>query len=181
MADNGRARLAEVEHQFSRLASGAAGRQERTIISGSRAPEPRINAFADDHGGASAQPRNSHYGLAEFYGAREEPWGGASVGLTATQPENRRYTELLDGPPAALRPEGPHVGTWSSIFDRDGLHSADPAPDLGRDDEVDWVPAVMVGAAAAVAFCWGVVQRHKVASALWAAVIVAWIMPLVIR
>lgn len=179
MADNA-ARLDDAAWGFSRISPGTHGREITTDPRGSRASEPRIDAFADDYRGATAQPAASHYGLAEFYGQRQEQWGGASVGLTS-EPQHRRHTELLDGPPAALRADGPHVGTWSSIFDSAGLLAPDPAADLGGGDEVAWLPALLVGASATVAFCWGVVQNHKVASALWAAVIVAWLMPLVVR
>ncbi len=181
MADNGRARLGEVEGYFSRLAPGPAGREIRTVAGGSRASEPRVDASPFDYRSSPAQPAGSYFGLGEFYGRPQEPWGGDSVGLTATEPENRRYTELLDGPPAALRSEGPYVGSWSDIFADLSVPAPAPTSDLGGNDQVDWISSLLVGAVAAVAFCWGVAQRHKVATALWAAVVVAWVVPMVIR
>ena len=180
MADNA-ARLDDAAWGFSRISPGAHGREITTDPRGSRASEPRIDASESYYGGASTQPVASRWGLAEFYGERPEPWGGSSVGLTSTQPVYGRHTELLDGPSPALRAEGLHVGSWSDIFDSPGLRAADPASDLGGSDEVDWLSALLVSAGAALAFCWGVVQRHKLASALWAAVIVTWLMPFVVR
>jgi len=181
MADNGRARLGPVEGYYSGLASQPSRREIRTADRGSCPPEPGIDALTVDHGGSSTQPAGSYYGLAEFYGRREEPWGGDSVGIAANDPQNRRHAELPDGPSATFRAEGPHVGTWSSIFDSPRVHPAASTSDVGGDDQVAWVPAFMVGAGAALAFCWGAMQRHKVASALWAAVALVYLIPLLVN
>ena len=181
MADqNGRARLDEVQWQFSRLAPGPSGREVHAATGGSRTPEPRIDAFAPYYGSAPAQPAGTYLGLREIYGAREEPWGSASVGIT-TAPGNRRHTEFPDGIAPVLRPESSHLGSWSDIFNSPGLHSPAPSPDLGGNDQMDWFSVFVAAASTVLASFWGAVQRHKMAAVLWAAVLVAYVAPLIVR
>lgn len=175
MADNGRARLEEIEWRFSRLDHRSSGREVRPTDHQPRPTSQRSDTYPFDDGRDAARPATSHYGLREIYADPKEPWGGASAGLTSDL--DRRYTELFDEPAPTFRPESAHVGTWSSIWDSDPVPVASGPPGVGDDTEVAWYSAALAGAVAAVGMGWGVVKKYPITFCLWAAVLVMWALP----